>query len=101
MILTSTADRYMQWSSGPGLDKRIYDLTAENIRKLKGLSGTLRIDAEIEQQGALQVCNTTEDAEKARKYVEKARAANFPCEFWEKERVVEALGTRAYEGALF
>jgi gamma-glutamylputrescine oxidase len=101
MMLTSTADRYMQWGSGPGLDKRIYDLTAENIRRLKELSGTLRIDAEIEQQGALQVCNTTEDAEKAREYVEKARAANFPCEFWEKKRVVEALGTPAYEGAYF
>lgn len=101
MMLTSTADRYMQWSSSPGLDKRIYDLTAENIRKLKELSGTLRIDAEIEQKGALQVCNTTEVADKAREYVEKARAANFPCEFWEKEKVEEALGTRAYEGAYF
>lgn len=101
MMLTSTADRYMQWSRGPELDKRIYDLTAENIRRLKELSTTLRVDAEIEQNGALQVCNTTEDAEKAHDYVRKARAANFPCEFWEKERVVETLGTRAYEGACF
>lgn len=35
MMLTSTADRYMQWTNSPELDKRIYDLTAENIRKLK------------------------------------------------------------------
>jgi gamma-glutamylputrescine oxidase len=101
MLLTSTADRYLQWSSRPELDKRIYDLTAENFRILKELSGTLRIDAEIEQNGALQVCNTAEDAEKAREYVKKARAANFPCQFWEKEKVVEALGTLAYEGAYF
>jgi len=39
--------------------------------------------------------------EKARDYVERAPGANFPCEFWEKERVVEALGTQAYEGACF
>ena len=101
MLLTSTADRYMQWSSRPELDKRIYDLTAENFRILKELSRTSRIDAEIEQNGALQVCNTAEDAEKASEYVEKARATNFPCEFWDKEKVVEALGTLAYEGAYF
>jgi gamma-glutamylputrescine oxidase len=100
MMLTSTADRYMESSNDPGLDKRIYDLTTENIRKLKELSATLGIDAEIEQNGALQVCNTAEDAERARRYAEKARA-NLPCQFWEKWKVAEALGTQTYEGALF
>jgi gamma-glutamylputrescine oxidase len=101
MILTSTADRYMQWSGDPELDKRIYNLTAVNIQKLKGLSRTLQVDAEIEQNGALQVCNTPEDAEAARVYAEKARAVQLPLEFWEKEKVFDALGTRAYQGALF
>jgi len=101
MMLTSTADRYMQRSSNPELDKRLYDLTAENILKVKALSATLGIDAEIEQNGALQVCNTREEAEKARQYVENARVSNFPYEFWEKAKVVEALGTQAYEGAYF
>ena len=101
MMLTSTADRYMEVSSDPALDKRIYDLTSDNIRKLRALSSTLGIDAEIEQGGAVQVCNTTEDAERARTCAEKARKANLPYQFWEKTRVIEALGTRAYEGGLF
>ena len=101
MILTMTADRYMQWSGDSELDKRIYDLTAANICKLSELSRSLGIDAEIEQNGALQVCNTKADAAQARNYVQKAQAARLPCEFWEKEKVVEALGTRAYEGAFF
>jgi len=101
MMLTMTADRYMQWSGDSELDKRIYDLTAANIRKLSELSRSLGVDAEIEQNGALQVCNTKGDAADARNYVQKARASRLPCEFWEKERVVEALGTRAYEGAFF
>jgi len=101
MMLTMTADRYMQWSGEPELDKRIYDLTAANIRKLSELSRNLEIDAEIEQNGALQVCNTKEDVAEARNYVQKARSAQLSCEFWEKEQVAEVLGTHAYEGAFF
>ncbi len=76
-------------------------MTVENIGRLKALSESLRIDAEIEQNGALQVCNTREIAEEGRRYVEKARGAGFPCEFWKKERVAETIGTKVYEGALF
>jgi glycine/D-amino acid oxidase-like deaminating enzyme len=101
MMLTSTADRYLLCSTDVALDKRIYDLTSENIWKLRQLSVALGIDSEIEQVGALQVCNTAEDAEKARREAGKARAANLPWEFWEKEKLAEALGTHAYEGALF
>ena len=32
MVLTMTADRYMSFSSAPAIDKKIYDLTAGNIR---------------------------------------------------------------------
>lgn len=100
MLLTATEDRYMECSGDASLDKRIYDLTVENIGRLKVLSASLGIDAEIEQNGALQVCNTREIAEEGQRYVEKARGAGFPCEFWEKERVAETIGTKVYEGAL-
>jgi gamma-glutamylputrescine oxidase len=101
MMLTSTADRYLQCTGDSALDKRIYDLTAENIQKLLRLSRTLGIDAEIKQNGALQVCNTAEDVEQSRHEAEKAHAAGLPWEFWEKAKVTDALGTHAYEGALF
>ncbi len=101
MLLTATEDRYMQWSADPKLDKRIYDLTVDNIRRLRELSDALGIDAEIEQNGALQVCNTKEIAEEGRQYIEKARAAGFPCEYWERERLQETIGTNAYEGAYY
>ena len=32
MVLNMTADRYMNFSSDPAMDKRIYDLTSANIR---------------------------------------------------------------------
>src|SRR5271157_108744 len=101
MLLTATEDRYMEWSGDARLDKRIYDLTAENIGRLQALSDSLGIDAEIERNGALQVCNTKEIAEEGRGYAEKARGAGFPCEFWENKRVAETIGTKVYEGALF
>jgi gamma-glutamylputrescine oxidase len=101
MMLTSTADRYLQCGGDVYLDKRIYDLTSGNIQKLKELSGTFGMDVEIEQVGALQVCNTLEDAKDARRQAEKARAANLPWEFWDKAKLANALGTQVYEGALF
>src|SRR6202022_3956551 len=78
MLLTLTEDRYMQWSDDPGLDKRIYELTTDNITRLKNLSDKFRVDAELEQCGALQVCNTKEIAERGRAFIEKARAAGRP-----------------------
>ncbi len=101
MLLTATEDRYMQWSTDPTLDKRIYDLTVKNIHRLRKLSDSLGVDAEIEQSGALQVCNTKDIAEASRDYVETARASGFPCEYWDRARLSGAIGTTVYEGAFF
>jgi len=101
MMLTATADRYMEWSGDPALDKRIYDLTVDNIRRLQQISEALPFDAEIEANGALQVCNTKEIAEEGRQYIAKVRGAGFPCEYWDQARVSEAIGTKAYRGGLF
>jgi gamma-glutamylputrescine oxidase len=101
MLLTATEDRYMEWSDDPVLDKRIYDLTSDNARRLLALSAELNFDAEIELNGALQMCNTKEIAEKAREYVEKAKAAGFPCELWDQQKIASLVGTSAYPAALY
>ncbi len=101
MVLTMTADRFMQMSADPAMDKRIYDLTAENIRQLQALSATTGIDCELEVNGALQVFNTKDDVESGRAYVAKARAAGMPVELWSKEQTSGAIGTGVYEGAFF
>ena len=77
MVLTMTADRYMQFSSAPAMDKKIYDLTADNIARLAKLIAATGIDCELETHGALQVLNTAEDVKEARAYVaESAIAGN-------------------------
>lgn len=101
MMLTLTEDRYMQWSDDAALNKKIYDLTVENIRAVKGLSAATGVDCELQQNGALQVCNTPEIAAEAKATIEKFRAAGFPFEFWGKEKVTDAIGTTAYAGAYF
>jgi len=101
MLLTMTEDRYMEWSGDPALDQRLYDLTVDNIERLKSLSDETGIDAEIEQNGALQVCNTQNLVEQARSFIEKARPARFPFQFWDQETISTAIGTKAYPGALF
>jgi gamma-glutamylputrescine oxidase len=101
MVLTMTADRYMNFSSTPAVDKQIYDLTAANIRSLASLSAASGIDCELETQGALQVFDNAADAKAAREYVRQARSLGMPVEFWEARQVIGALGTEVYEGGFF
>ncbi len=61
MVLTMTADRYMNFSSDPAMDRQIYDLTAENIRFLSTLSTATGIDCELDTYGALQVLESDAD----------------------------------------
>jgi len=101
MVLTMTADRYMHFSSAPAIDKKIYDLTAENIRALSKLSAATGIDCELETNGALQVLVTPESVRAAKAYVQEARSLGMPVEFWDKQRLVSAIGTEAYEAGFF
>jgi glycine/D-amino acid oxidase-like deaminating enzyme len=101
MVLTMTEDRYMNFSSVPEIDKKIYDLTAENIRTLAKLSALTGIDCELENNGALQVLSTPEDIRAAKAYVRQARSLGMPVEFWDKQRLVDAIGTEVYEAAFF
>jgi gamma-glutamylputrescine oxidase len=101
MLLTLTEDRYMQWSGDPALDKKVYDLTVDNIRVLGELSTATGIDCELEQKGALQVCNTPEIAAAARVTIDNFRSAGFPFEFWDAEQTAAAIGTSVYKGAFY
>lgn len=101
MVLTMTADRYMSFSSDPAIDKRIYDLTAENVRTLSKLSAATGIDCELRTNGALQVLASSEDIKAAKAYVEHARSLGMPVEFWDKRQLVDAIGTEVYEAGFF
>ncbi len=101
MVLTMTADRYMSFSSQPAMDKRIYDLTVDNIRRLSELSVATGVDCELETHGALQVFTGAEDAAATREYVRQARGLGMPVEYWDAGQVRGALGTLVYEGGFF
>lgn len=101
MVLTMTADRYMNFSSTPAVDKLIYDMTVENIRSLAALSIATGIDCELQTNGALQVLAGTDEVRAAKDYVQQARSLGMPVEFWERPRVAAAIGTQAYDAAFF
>jgi gamma-glutamylputrescine oxidase len=101
MVLNLTDDRYMQLGTDPAVDKRIYDLTAQNIQTLRKLGTMTGIDCELETNGALQVLNNPEDVRDAQSYVQAARSVGIPVEFWNKQQVAGAIGTGLYEGAFF
>ncbi len=101
MVLTQTADRYMRSSGDFALDKKIYDLTVTNIGAIREIASTAGIDCELETKGALQVCNTPENAATAKTFAEKAAVHGIPIEFWNREQTAAALGASVYAGAYF
>jgi len=101
MVLTMTADRYMCFSSAPAVDRRIYDLTVENIRSLSRLSAATGIDCDLRIHGALQVLESPGEVREAAAYVQEARSLGMPVELWTRGQLVKAIGTEAYEGAFF
>jgi glycine/D-amino acid oxidase-like deaminating enzyme len=101
MLLNMTDDRFLQWSGEPELDKRIYELTLDNIRRLQALSTGLDMDADIEQNGALQVFNTRNQADAGAEFIRNIRPHGLPFEYWDRAKVAEAIGTSVYEGGLF
>ena len=101
MLLNMTADRYMNLSSNPAIDKKIYDLTTENIRFLGTLPTRAGIDFELDTNGSLQVLNTESDIADCKAYVETARALGIPVEFWDREQTAAAVGTSVYQGAFY
>jgi gamma-glutamylputrescine oxidase len=101
MLLTLTADRYMNFSSRPAMDKEIYALTVANIRALSALSVTTGIDCELETHGALQVFDNAADAKDTSRYVQRARSLGMPVEFWDARQTAAAIGSAVYEGAFY
>jgi gamma-glutamylputrescine oxidase len=101
MVLTMTADRFMNFSSRPAMDKDIYDLTAANIRTLASLSASTGIDCELDTAGTLQVFNAADQSKAAQAYVAQARALGMPVEYWDPQRLAAAIGSEVYHGAYY
>jgi glycine/D-amino acid oxidase-like deaminating enzyme len=101
MVLTMTADRFMNFSNDPHLDKDIYDLTAANVRTLAQLSDSIGIDCDLAPVGTLQVCNSEADAKDARSYAARAKLLGMPVEFWDRDRLAAAIGTGVYDGGFY
>jgi len=101
MVLTMTADRFMNFSANPEMDRNLYALTADNIRSMSALSAATGIDCELRTQGALQVFARNEEARAAQEYVRRARSLGMPVEYWDAPQTAAAIGTEAYAGSFF
>lgn len=101
MVLSMTEGTYMQLSEETMIDRRLYELTAGNVRTLESLAIEHGIDCELERNGALQTLNYTDEVQDALAFCARARDLGFPFEFWNRERTAAAIGSHAYAGALF
>jgi len=101
MLLPNTADAYMHLLSDAERHRRVYNLTVESMRRLVALAQASSVENALNPVGALKTCETKQQSERARAYVDKAGALGIPVEFWDREKTTAALGTNAYEGAVF
>jgi gamma-glutamylputrescine oxidase len=101
MVLTMTADRYLNFSNSPAMDKDIYDLTADNVRSLARLSAATGVDCDLETHGTLQVFNDVGDAKAVQDYVRRATSLGMPVESWDSRRLIDAIGSEAYRGGYY
>jgi glycine/D-amino acid oxidase-like deaminating enzyme len=101
MVLNMTDDTFMNFSSNPMMDKRIYDLTAENIRSLSKLSAAMAVDCELTTKGALQVFESADDMRATKAYVARARSLGMPVELWDTAQVADTIGSQIYAGGYF
>lgn len=101
MVLTMTADRFMNFSSDPEMDRNLYALTADNIRSIGALSAATGIDCELRSQGALQVFARNQEAQAAQEYARRARSLGMPVEYWDASQTAAAIGAEAYAGGFF
>jgi len=100
MLLTSTADRYLVAGTEPELDRRLHALTVENIAQLRVLQARFGIDAEIDTPGALIVTEDVQAAAAARETAQQLGIAGLPVRWLSATQTAQAIGTRAYAGAL-
>jgi glycine/D-amino acid oxidase-like deaminating enzyme len=101
MLLTSTADRWMIESDHPELDRRIYDLTVDNMGRIRALASRFGHDIELETLGAAQTLDDAGQVDEARSRARRLSEQGMPLCFWTADEVAARLGTRRYAGALF
>jgi gamma-glutamylputrescine oxidase len=101
MLLPNTANEYMKMSSPPDLHRKIYQATVDSMRELLVLSEQSNIPGVVQPLGALETFPTEAAAAEGRAYASQAQKLGMPVEFWDVETTAQAIGTRAYHGALF
>jgi len=83
------------------IDRRMYQLTADNMVTLRKLSEAAGVDCELDQRGALTVMNSAKEARQAQADLQVAHDHGLPLEYWDENQTAAAIGTRIYAGALF
>lgn len=101
MLLPNTANEYMKMSSPPELHRKIYQATVDSMRELLILAEQSGIPGVVQPLGALETFSSESAAAEGRAYAVQAQKLGMPVEFWDGETTAQAIGTRAYHGALF
>jgi glycine/D-amino acid oxidase-like deaminating enzyme len=101
MLLSQTANEYMNIYSDAKTHRRLYDLTVKHMDDLAEIVKAQGVDIELRRNGALLVIARESQVAQYQKYAQQAQSLGMPIEFWDQARTKSEIGTDVYFASLF
>lgn len=101
MILPSMGPELYDTLDDGKYQKRVYDVSVENMNKFREVDSLSGIDFDLRLNGYVYGILQKDQIEAKKEYVVNCNKIGIPLVFWDKARTIKELGTHRYEGAIY
>ncbi|MCF8069131.1 MAG: FAD-binding oxidoreductase [Desulfobacterales bacterium] len=100
MCLTQLSSDYMHVAH-PKTHKASYDATLNCVKEIAAMMKKYGMEDGLNEVGSLMVNYSPQKTKYSKKYAGQAADMGIPVEFWDRNKVIDALGTHVYYGGLY